>query len=314
MQKKEASPVHFIVGMSRAGTTWMSFVLNQHEEVCVFGETCFFGRNNLGKSQLEIEELKLLSKMNVGDAMPTICEKNGGVKAVIKNKIQTLIDQKEPIGEKAFFLELVDAVLQSENKKIAIEKTPHHIHYVDKIRKHFPDSKLIVMYRDIRGFMLSYKYQYARYSDKSRENFKRMYHPLACVWVYRKYQKAIEHCSSLPNTLMIDYEDLKKDNFPTAKRAYNFLELELPKNINIEKVNSSFEKKKENPSLSLDDELWISLFYKKDAKKHLNIHNIHILLASMFKLLPWLWWTLKRLTKNKRSRNRIKHIIKLLSR
>ena len=36
--------IHFVVGMSRAGTTWMTKCLNTHSACAAFGETLFWGR------------------------------------------------------------------------------------------------------------------------------------------------------------------------------------------------------------------------------------------------------------------------------
>ena len=39
--------IHFIVGMSRSGTSWLAKSLNNHPQISAFGETSFFGRDNL---------------------------------------------------------------------------------------------------------------------------------------------------------------------------------------------------------------------------------------------------------------------------
>ena len=54
--------LYFIVGMSRSGTTWLTRSLNKHSKITAFGETCFFGRNDIGKPNYDYENIKFLKK------------------------------------------------------------------------------------------------------------------------------------------------------------------------------------------------------------------------------------------------------------
>ena len=42
---------------------------------------------------------------------------------------------------------------------MAVEKTPHHVRHVDRIRRHVPDARFVIMIRGPEEFLLSYKHK-----------------------------------------------------------------------------------------------------------------------------------------------------------
>lgn len=282
--------IHFIVGMSRAGTTWLSQCLNQHSEIVVFGETCFFGRNNLPKSNYDRSDINfLIDKLKNNDLDNTIiCKEEGGVFQRIKKTLDTL-EVGEGIPKKQIFQTICNDIVNSEKKSIAIEKTPHHINSIEEIRRLYPDSKLIIMRRDAFGFMRSYKFIGDIKKDELKKEFKKVYHPLGNLLVYRKYWNSIEQATKLKNTLLIDFSQLKKDSNKVTIQVQSFLNVQHIEKITLPKTNSSFQKKI-TKKLSLEDIVWLKLFRMgetKSLKWQELLISPFVLLFSLLKLPIW---------------------------
>jgi len=282
--------IHFIVGMSRAGTTWLSQCLNQHSEVVVFGETCFFGRNNIAKEGYNREDINfLIEKLKNNDLDNTvICEKDGGVFQRIKKTLDD-VEVGEGLSKKEIFYSICNDIASSENKTTAIEKTPHHVNSIDEIRRLFPDSKLIIMRRDAYSFMRSYKFIGDIKEDNLKKEFKNVFHPLGNLLVYRKYLKSIEVVSKLKNTLLIDFLELKNNPEKITKRVQEFLDLKSTENITLPRINSSFNKKKVK-TLALEDLVWLKLFGMGNSfalKWSQLIKAPFVFLVSILKLPIW---------------------------
>lgn len=282
--------IHFIVGMSRAGTTWLSQCLNQHSEVVVFGETCFFGRNNIAKGAYNREDINfLIEKLKKNDLDNTvICEKNGGVFQLIEKTLDEL-EIGEGLLKKEIFYAICNNIASSENKSMTIEKTPHHVNSVEEIRTLFPDSKLIIMRRDAFSFMRSYKFIGDIKEDDLKKEFKNVFHPLGNLLVYRKYLKSIEAVSKLNNTLLIDFGNLKSDPEKITKDVQEFLKLKSIEDITLPRINSSFEKKT-TKSLALEDLVWLKMFGVGNSFSLQWLQLIKapfVLLFSLLKLPVW---------------------------
>lgn len=62
----EGLKIHFIVGTSRGGTTWMTKNLNCHPDVASFGETLYWGRSYIepgNNNEYSDDQLKLIAKI-----------------------------------------------------------------------------------------------------------------------------------------------------------------------------------------------------------------------------------------------------------
>ena len=180
---KNFKEVNFIVGMPRGGTTWMSRCLNNHSKIASFGESCFFGRNSVNKEiydQADVTEvMDKMAKTVVGSYTIDI---EGGIVKDIRAEISKL---KAPVAKKEVFDAMIRAIVNITDKDIVMEKTPHHVEYVGKIRAYYPNSKFIVMQRDPKGFMLSQKSIHLIKAKEVQKYIKGMYHPLICMLNYK---------------------------------------------------------------------------------------------------------------------------------
>ena len=189
---KNSEKLYFIVGMPRAGTTFLSTLLNEHEEVCSTGETLFFGRffipphDGINYNKRQISDLLKRFK--------TIRYHNSS-QLKIQNIYDNLDEEFEKLGDFAnprqVFGAFGDAFKLAQKKSVFIEKTPHHIQYTDRILNFFPETKFIVLMRDPYEWMLSYKFQGSQKSTELRSIFKKIYHPITAALVWKKNYYAI---------------------------------------------------------------------------------------------------------------------------
>lgn len=283
--------MHFIVGMPRAGTTWMMQTLSRHPEIVAFGETGFFGKNDIEKEMYEVEDLVKFHKklIYLGRSIAKdLCIKDGGLAANTQQTLASLIDKGNPIGKKELLLAMASGIMKSEGKTIAIEKTPHHINHLGEIRRYFPESKILILSRSAKEFMLSYKHQADRKEEIVKKNLKSLYHPLGCALVYRKAKSSILSGMKRPNTLYVEHDEIKYKPKELMNRVYTFLEVEEAPFV-THKVNSSFPKNEEK-KLSLDDLLWLSIFghiQSMDITPKQKMMLPFVLLVSLLKLPIW---------------------------
>jgi hypothetical protein len=237
----------FIVGMSRAGTTWLAKCLGQHSDVSVFGETAFWGKRfvapsngaKLSRSEIErlVESLKSVRILHAATSWyDPACPK----------LLDLLNDQREllfrtPMDPGEFFRFILQRIALQANTKCVIEKTPHHINWANRILKYLPDARFIVHIREPYGFMRSYKHQGDRKSADVKRAFHRRYHPLACAVVWRGYIRSItELLSAYPDrTIAVRYEELQADGNKVLDEVQSFLQLR-PMDLNLPSENSSF--------------------------------------------------------------------------
>ncbi len=311
---KEEYPIHFICGMSRAGTTWMSHCLNMHKHCATFGETLFWGR-----IYIEPKDKGQYDQQSFESLISRISE----IKLDSENadfgklKPETLIkwSQDMPrdllaLGEKtpvSVFKKMCRIIVDSEGKSVVIEKTPHHVNWVPRINKALPDSRFVIMVREPYGFMKSYKYQGFQSGKRIRAIFEKQYHPIQAALVWRGYAKSIlnvskryankvkivrnEHLIDHPKKVLLDvalFLDLPKDEM--------FTDVIPPR------TNSSIMG---NKKLKLDsaDMFWLNLLAKKQIRelgydlKSMPFDYFKIVFT-LFKLPLWGWRTVLLLQKN----------------
>lgn len=269
--------IHFIVGMSRGGTTWMSKNLNCHPDVASFGESLYWGRaytkpENDGKySEAQIKLIsEMYSKMKI---VPCDIGRGNLAANTIQNwpdKVEYHIlhsQEKTPLG---VFKAICKCIAELESKSVIVEKTPHHINWVNQIVKVLPNAKFLIMFRDPYDFMLSYKYQGSQGSQKTRKVFRKIYHPLLVSFIWRGYTRSIN--SALANypdrVMLVKTADIAKDNPEFFKKVFKHLGVEdVSKTfIPIEKDNSSFTGD-HKPELSSTDIFWMNLIAGKEIIK-----------------------------------------------
>jgi antitoxin (DNA-binding transcriptional repressor) of toxin-antitoxin stability system len=266
---EETPPMGFIVGMPRAGTTWMSRCLSQHPEIAVFGETAYWGRNYVmpeGDKYNKKEYNKIIKYIPASSIFRT-GKKDLYLGKEIKKEIKGLIKSEKRIDPKSLFDRYCSIVSNTTNKKRILEKTPHHVNYIKRIRSYYPDAKFIIMYRRPYEFMLSYKHQGDRKKSNVRKNFKKLYHPIGCSLVYKNYISSINRDEEYnENTIKIKLRDVKNSPKNVIQRVEKFLEVKVTNKGTPKAKNSSFPKSKKS-SLDSIDIFWMNTIAGKKIEE-----------------------------------------------
>lgn len=265
------APLAFIVGMSRSGTTWMLQSLNRHPEVAAFGETGFWGKhfvNNRAERYGPREVHQVLSKMpgvkgqrlEPKDAATLGRVLSGSaLRRLFEPLRRNLTEGEVSLTPDDLFSKMCGVVADYTGKRLVVEKTPHHVHYAERIARAYPETRFIVMMREPYGFMLSYKHQGDRKEDEVKDSFKRLYHPIGCAMVYRGYARSIVRLQSrLPKqTCVIALEDVTRDPSGVLRRIAAFLDLSPMGEESLPAINSSFP---QGPAVVLEreDVFWMN--------------------------------------------------------
>lgn len=263
-----------IVGMSRAGTTWMAKCLNEHPVAAVFGETLFWGRGYIEPSadgtydgaQLS----QVLNRLKSGGVSAMVGDGPGALKKVNKQNWPAVIDrvlssEHAPLTPAQVFLRTAEALAEAEGKQVGIEKTPHHLNWIGRILKALPDARFVVMIRDPYSFMLSYKHQGDRKVEHTRKAFERLYHPLLCALIWRGYMRSTRAAlDQYPRQiLLIKTQQIKRSPQEVLDQVQRFLELPVvPLAEAVPPDNTSFPAG-ERPSLQAEDLFWMNRLNRK---------------------------------------------------
>lgn len=269
--------IHFVVGMSRAGTTWMSKCLNTHPSCASFGETLFWGRlyrppaNDGVYSREEI--LELLERLQSISLEPSDNDYGSlqadTVKAWYSDLVNDLADKDLSTPDKMFY-SLCEFIAKHENKAFVVEKTPHHLNWIDRIHKDYAKSKYIIMIREPYGFMKSYKNQGLQRDDRVRKIHEKQYHPIQAALVWRGYSRSVRKAQTeFPDyTLTIKNEDLFKNSHDILIQVAEFIGLPDSKLI-AEKLPGRTNSSVDNTvSKDMDsaDFFWLNLIAGNEIK------------------------------------------------
>lgn len=256
----------FIVGMSRGGTTWLSYCLGRHSELAVFGETRLWGRD-----YPEPDESGQYTPVVVGEMLDRMKPRDVKIydERFSKTDFNSLLDDVKAellsTGQGAMtpasvFDSLCRHVGELSGKERVVEKTPHHVNHIDRIMRYYPDAKFIAMYREPYSFMLSYKHQGDRQSDRVKKVFQNFYHPLGCAIVWRRYMKGMLDLMhrDLANVHIVEFSSIKKNPVGVLQAVQEFLGLRRLEDIADPPRNTSFPDA-ERPELKPDDIFWMNL-------------------------------------------------------
>ncbi len=269
----------FLAGMSRSGTNWLMRVLNGHPQITAFGESTFWGRDFKETSEdgyYESDQIKRIGNAAAkrywapGDGKPgTLAStQDGSLIQTIEHEFAAIPDDQRMTPFEVFQT-LCQAVAKAERKIVAVEKTPHHVMWRDRIDTYCPDHRMVITIRDPYSFMLSYKHQGDRYTADIKRDFDRRYHPFGCAIVWRGYTRQI--AESLQNradrTLVIDFTDLQNNEDKVTRSIQEFFSLNyFPLAGKVPKSNSSFPTGNK-PELQPEDIFWMNLMAKSEINR-----------------------------------------------
>lgn len=287
----------FICGMSRGGTTWLGNCLNEHPNVAVFGESLYWGRNYLAPSERGVysdPQVKQVLQLLTLDCKAFLGEGRGNLKQIDRERWQRMLGELnvEVASPAGVFQAVCEEVKRQEQVDYVVEKTPHHVNWIPRILDAYPKAKFVVMVRDPYGFMLSYKHQGDRKQSLAKRDFRALYHPLACSFIWRRYIKsALQMNKRYPQqTLTVKFEELRTSPELCWSKVLNFFDFPNVPLVATNDRNSSFTGQRH--SLDSIDVFWMNLvsggmLKAGGFKRQRSGASLLTVLRSICGLFPW---------------------------
>lgn len=256
----DCQPV-FICGASRSGTTVVQYALEQLTGAYITPETHYFDdlrvelRHTLGRP-LEIAELKLVEAR-----FRALSDRPYGHGGQPENGWLNEGDLEREVGDRGLHLdELFEAYNRLGARRKGLpwggEKTPRHVYRIDDILERFPDAKILVMVRDPRAVVASYRHWSGStmretvdegdpQAQLERQRVSGSYHPVTVSLLWRAAWRAAtaarrkwgDECVRVQS-----YEDLVTSPETVMDEVAQWLGLARSQGgLEIPLVNSSFE-------------------------------------------------------------------------
>ena len=267
----DSPTVHrFIVGMPRAATTWLCKCLNEHPDAVAFGESMFWGRKHLpprSDGTYDAPQVEAIRRTyrDPGWLADLLGDGPGLIRHLDATGWPPLLDEAFAAlpanpSPAATWTALCMAIGSGGDGRLLVEKTPHHVNWIDRILTHLPGARFVVMVREPWDFMLSYKHIGDRKDDAVRRRFRRRYHPLGCAVVWRGCMAATlaarrDHPGSV---LVVPFEDVRDRSGQVLKQVQSFYDLSVMDLAGaVPQDNTSFPGS-ERPGLRGDDVFWMN--------------------------------------------------------
>ena len=307
-------PPCFIVGMSRAGTTWMSRVLNEHSRIAAFGESLFWGRGYTepgADGAYSVEQMRALGRRLARNRWGPYGNAAGALRSAgsdgwdgaLHETIASSFDAVgAPLTPAACYERLCDAVRRCEDKPIVVEKTPHHLNWSDRIWRAFPGARFIVMLREPYGFMRSYKHQGDRLSPDVRRAFQRRYHPIAAALVWRGYRAAAAALTQRApeQAVVVHLDELTHDEAAVLERVQRLIGVDVePLAGRVSAANTSFPSDHGAlPALDAADVFWMNRIAGRRIRTHgytaqQTPRGLWVIVWSVLRLPGWVAWNVR---------------------
>lgn len=207
----------FIVGTPRSGTTLMAKILGQHSRIFMPGETHFFDdiysrRNEFGDppNSKSIKIIISLLKTLYGRYNEPADQER--VTNLFKNT-STQLENQISVGNS--YEEILSLFMENQAGQLGKARwgnnAPRDLFHIDDIIKFYPNAKVIVCIRDMRDFLLSYKYKWRATPIEYVDRLKTLYHPVTTSLLWKSSMRrvlAISEYVPERNLVIVRYEDL----------------------------------------------------------------------------------------------------------
>jgi hypothetical protein len=185
--------IDFIVGMSRSGITWLTRALNLHPQLTCFGQSRFWGKHYRAPTDprgYDARELERMHRRLRGFTWDGTVGAGPGCLDVdiegVRERIDDAWSQLRPPVSPARAFEALAGVFGSIGRsEHVLEKTPHHVLHVDRIRAHLPRARFVII-----------EAQADDYAAIQRRQMDLPHHPIAVALLFRRYALACERAAS----------------------------------------------------------------------------------------------------------------------
>lgn len=157
------SPI-FVMGAPRSGTTLLRLLLTTHSDICIPPESLFFVALEPKYGNTRIQSEKFLDDL-YSEQFPKFCEW-GIDRELLSNNLMRYLELNYALAVETIY----QAYRQQFNPEASTwgDKNPCHIHHVDKVWRHFLESKIILIIRDFRACYNSMKNIIAKEQDSKK--------------------------------------------------------------------------------------------------------------------------------------------------
>lgn len=229
------TPLVFVVGNSRSGTTLMSRVLSNHPDVFAFHELHYFeGRWTLPRASGALaperarrEAAWLLSAQRDGHFEARRIER------YLAEASAALGERPAPWTPAAVFEATTRYEAGLHGASVVCEQTPRNVHYARELLALYPEARIVSMVRDPRDVLLSQKGKWRRRALGARNIPRREalrawmnYHPRTISLLWNAAVAAQAALRDQPRVLTIRFEDLIGSPRDTVAAVAEFLRLE----------------------------------------------------------------------------------------
>lgn len=256
---QSSQPLIFITGASRSGTTLMSFILRQHQEIHGLNELQIFGQFWVpGDAELNsAERINALSWVYAREELGILLAK----------PTQHHIDKAETVVSKhagdtaSLFAKALTGIANNIDKRIACEQTPRNIFYAEQLLKTYPNAHVIHMLRDPRAVTASQKNRWKRRSlatEKSNVPLLQMlkvrvnYHPYTVCKMWNKASEIADKLQHHDRFHIVSFEQLLESPKETLETLCDQIGVDFqPSMLNVRQINSSHVSGKDPKAVGL---------------------------------------------------------------
>lgn len=207
----------FLVGCPRSGTTFLQSLLAAHPQIHSFPESHFFASL--------LERRKRWHKILRMSSSQTHARLQDFLKELAREELYNRLSPKaifewQHTNE---FISILDFLTEEENKEIWVEKTPRHLHHIDKIQKLIPTAKFIHITREGRDVVASmydvtHKYPEIWNGDRDIDT---------CITRWITDLRITQNYSKKNNHFVIDYAQLTEHIQTQLEELCDFLSIEF---------------------------------------------------------------------------------------
>ena len=247
----------FITGASRSGTTLLSFVLRNHDQVMGLKELQYFGEFwDPRRGSIPMPRNRAIQA-----AATMLARQQDGVLAGKPDaghmeQAATIVDGLGEDGSDpaALFAETVAEISKRDGKSIPCEQTPRNIYYARALLDLYPNCRIVHMMRDPRAVMASQKQRWQRRSlTTDTTHFPRSrtfrawvnYHPFTISQLWNRSARQAKALRDHSRFHIVRFEDLLSAPEHTIQSMCEFIGLDFQEAmLDIGQVNSSHESSK----------------------------------------------------------------------
>jgi len=254
----EESPV-FIFGMGRSGTTLLRLMLTAHPQFCIPSECLFFIRLEPKYGHLE----------DIGDRLDQFVSDLYKVESFTDwnldpDLLRQNLSQHSPLNYAVAIATVYRTYLQQTGSNACFwgDKNPVHVYHTERIRKYFPNAKLLLMIRDVRGTYGSLK--------RTEKNFKNwegscQANVLSVTKQWRNVVNLAEQCKNDPGFHTVLYEQLIENPERELRAICAWLNVEFD-----ESMLHYYEKNAKEKLVPTGDKGWNAKTFQPITKGRVN--------------------------------------------